>query len=357
MTRPLRVLEAITPSRIGGAEVLTASFSGWLRDRGDQVHIFCPRGRPFVEYLSTRFIEPVTWKTYGKLDPLTIVKLAGLARGLQADVIHTHLSTASLLGALAGRLARIPTVAHVHGMNSAACYKSSTYVIAVSEAVKRHLTSQGVPELRVSVVHNGIDLSAFTPIDKAVAKSGAGYGPDELLVGVFGRLSPEKGQHVALEVFAQLIEKYPGTKLLIVGDGKQREALEAQVRELGAAADVIFTGFQNDVKSLMSACDVVVVPSLREGFGLAAVEAMALGIPVAASKTGGLPEIVQDGVTGILVDTGSPRSLLAAMGKLLSDPGLRQAMGEAGRARAIENFDREKQFRLLREKLVEVAGL
>lgn len=352
MNRPLRVLETITPSKIGGAEVSTTSFSSWLKANGDFVQIFCPSGRPYVGYASKRGHSPITWKTYGKIDPATVIKLAMLARRLQADVIHTHLSTASLLSAFAGKLAKIPTVAHAHGMNSPTCFRFSDRVIAVSEAAKRHLVGQGMPEAQVTVVHNGIDISTFAPGDKNAAKAAAGLGENESVLGIFGRLSPEKGHAVAVEAFAQTLREYCHSRLLLVGDGKQREPLETQCRELDIIDYVQFLGFCDDIKPLMTACDVVLVPSLKEGFGLAAVEAMALESPVIASATGGLPEIVVEGLTGLLVQPGSPEALSAAMGRLLSDPKLRLRMGKAGRERAVMRFDRQKQYALLREKLV-----
>jgi len=186
---------------------------------------------------------------------------------------------------------------------------------------------------------------------------------------VFGRLSVEKGQFDAISAFSEILSDFPGAKLLIVGDGKQRDFLEMQVRERDLARNVIFTGFQEDVKPLMAACDIVLVPSLKEGFGLAAVEAMAMGIPVVASSVGGLPEIVQNEVTGVLIHPVVPEvfpgragtafrsTLPEPLGRLLADPTLRQKMGEAGRARAAEMFDREKQFALLREKLAEAGSI
>lgn len=341
-----RVLEAITPSRIGGAEVFVTELCASFLELGAHVEVFCPKGRPFVEYAQARGISPITWKTHGKFDPLTVVRLARLMRRDRIDVIHTHLSTASLLGALAAKLARKRSVAHVHGLNTATCFKYSDLIIAVSEKVKEHLVSQGIDGKKVRVVHNGVDLVRFQPVDAREAKVRLGYDPDEPLLGVFGRLSSEKGQRVAVEAMFLILKDQPEAHLALVGEGKDREDLEATAEALGIRGRVSFTGFVQDVREMMSACDVVIVPSSRgEGFGLVAVEAMALQRPVVASAQGGLPEIVIPGETGLLVPPNDPQSLADVVCRLIQEPDLARSMGVEGRARVEERFALGAQMR------------
>ena len=353
----LRVLEAITPSRIGGAEVFVTELFSSFSELGAHVEVFCPEGRPFVEYARARGISPITWKTHGKFDPLTVIRLARLMKRDRIDVIHTHLSTASLLGAFAAKLARRRSVAHVHGLNTATCFRYSDTIIAVSEKVKAHLMVQGIDAKKIRVVHNGVDLVRFQPIDAREAKIGLGYDPDEPLLGVFGRLSSEKGQRVAVEAMF-LIVKDPSTtlphkgrgfadaRLALVGEGRDREDLTATAEALGISGSVSFTGFMQDVREMMSACDVVIVPSSRgEGFGLVAVEAMALQRPVVASAQGGLPEIVIPGETGLLVPPNDPQALADAVEKLLDDTELARSLGVKGRARVEERFALGEQMR------------
>ena len=350
------VLEAITPSRIGGAEVYVADIREGLSRLGAEVDLFCPAGRPFVDYAANRGLGCITWKTYGKLDPVTVLKLAKLIRNRHANVIHTHLSTASLLGAFAARLAGVPSVAHVHGLNSAACFKYSTAVIAVSEAAKKHLCAQGLREDRVRVVHNGVDIARFAPMPRDQARRELGIDASTELVGVFGRLSSEKGQKVALEAMALLINTRPDARMLIVGDGKDREELISLAGSLGIGGRVRFEAFDPDIRPMISACDVVLVPSLKEGFGLVAVNAMALHRPVIAAAVGGLPEIVKDGETGVLVPPGEPEPMARALSELLADPERMNQMGKLGHKRAEEHFDLDRQIGLVLEVLKEVAG-
>lgn len=353
----LSVLEAITPSKIGGAEVFAANLCRKLPEFGAGVQLFCPAGRPFVDYAKERGIECVTWRTRGKLDPLTIIRLAKLLKRGQFDVIHTHLSTASLLGALAARLVKKPSVAHVHGLNTATCFRLSTLVIAVSEAVKRHLIAQGISAERIRVVHDGIDLSCFVPMPLAEARKRLDWDENSPIFGVFGRLSEEKGQRIAIEALYLLIRGNPNARLVLVGDGRDRRDLETAAEALGISNAVEFAGFVEDVSGLMSACNAVIVPSLKEGMGLAAVEAMALERPVIASMVGGLSEVVDQRETGILVAPCNPQALSDAMAELLENPALIEAMGKRGRAVAEERFDLDKQVEAVLNVLQSAAFL
>ena len=350
------VLEAITPSRIGGAEVYAADICEGLAHLGSEVELFCPTGRPFVDYAANRGLSCHSWKTHGKLDPITILKLARLIRDRHANVVHTHLSTASLLGAFAARLAGVPAVAHVHGLNSAACFKYSTAVIAVSQAAKDHLCAQGLREDRVRVVHNGVDLAKFSPIPPDQARRELGIDARAELIGVFGRLSKEKGQAVALQAMAPLSKIRPNARMLIVGDGKDRAELVSLANSLGISERVRFEPFNPDIRPMISACDIVLVPSLKEGFGLVAVNAMALHRPVIATNVGGLPEIIKDGETGVLVPPGEPEPISRVLSELLADPERMEIMGRLGRKRAEDRFDLDRQIGLVLEVLKEVVG-
>ncbi|MEN6581761.1 MAG: glycosyltransferase family 4 protein [Armatimonadota bacterium] len=351
VVNPLRVLEMITSARIGGAEVYVADLCRELPELGAKVELFSPAGRPFVSYAAERGISATTWKTHGKFDPVTVFKLARLIKQHNIDVVHTHLSTASLLGAWAARSAGRPSVAHVHGLNTATCFKYSTAVIAVSHAVKKHLCAQGLREEKITVVHNGIDPGKFTPMSADQAKRELGYNPGAPVVGVFGRLSPEKGQRTAIEAMFILLKSQPRTRLMIVGDGKDRDDLRLSVDALGIAGSVDFVGFVRDIRQHMSACDIVIAPSLKEGFGLAAIEAMALKRPVVASSIGGLPEIVVPEQTGLLVPPNDPQALAKALEQLLEHSDTAHDMGERGRMRMEECFDLRKQIGLVLEVL------
>lgn len=347
----MRILEVITPSRIGGAETHVATITEALTALGDEVTVFCPARRPLVDYLLRRGIDPVTWETHGKFDSATLIGLSALIRARQIDVIHTHLSTASFLGSVAARIAGRPSIATVHGFNSAGWYRFSGQIIAVSHAVKKHLTNQGVPQGKIQVVYNGITLDRYEPRPLGEAKLASDLEPSFPRVGVFARLSPEKGQETALRAWPEVVREVPNARLMLVGAGSTEQELRAAAAELDIETRVEFAGFRTDPIPLMASCDVVLVPSLKEGLGLAAIEGMALERPVVATDAGGLPEILTDGETGLTVPRGEPRAMSAAILKLLGDPGLRSRLGSAGRKRAQERFDATRQTAELREAL------
>jgi glycosyltransferase involved in cell wall biosynthesis len=300
-----------------------------------------------VGYAVANGLDTISWKTHGKLDPVTVVRLARFIKKNRIDIIHTHLSTAGFIGALAARLAGIPSAAHVHGLNTAVWYKYSNAIIAVSEAAKTHLVAQGISPKKIRVVHNGVDLTRFEIVPLDEAKERLGYAPGTPVFGAFGRLSKEKGQATALRAMALLLKDHPNARLMFVGAGADSRPLKSEAEEIGIAGNVDFMGFAYDVRRFMSACDAVIAPSLKEGLGLSALEAMALGRPVVASAVGGLNEVVVPGETGFAVAPGDPRAIADHMSVLLDDRELAERMGAMGRKRVEEQFDLAKQTGVL----------
>lgn len=355
----LRLLLYITPSGIGGAEVHLLALARKLGERGHRVSVVCPKGRPLASRLEAAGLDVRFRRTFGKLDPFTLGWLSRLVGEEKVQLIHTHLSTASLLGGLAGRRARVPVVSTVHGLNSKTCYTRASLVIAVSNAVKRHLVSQGLPSGRIRVIRGGVDLGAFERDEDGRAfRAQFGISAEAPVLVAAGRLSPEKGHRVVLEATRRLLRKgnFPHLRLLIIGEGDLRRELAAEAGRLGLGRSVIFTGFLLDVVPALRAADVCVLPSLKEGLSLSVVEAMAAGKPVVASRVGGLPEVVLPGETGLLVPPGDPEKLAAALHHLLTQPEAARQMGEAGRLRAAECFNLEDMVTRTEEVYWEALG-
>jgi glycosyltransferase involved in cell wall biosynthesis len=336
----MRVYEIITPSRIGGAETQVAALARALADAGDDVRVFCPAGRPFADYLAAQGISPVSWATHGKFDPVTLFRHAAYIKAQGVDVVHAHLSTGAFLGSLAAHLAGRPCVATVHGFTSVGWYRGADRLIAVSSAIRDHLVRGGIPADKVVVITNGIDLARYTVQAVAEAKAALGV-PAAPRVGAVGRLSLEKGQDVLLRAWPAVLHAYPHARLVLVGDGKMAAPWRALADELGIAASVEWTGFLADPRVQMAACDAIAVPSRKEGLGLAAVEALALGRPVAASGVGGLCEVVTPD-TGLLVPPDDPAALAEAITRLLATP------VTGGRACADAHFSLARQVAELR---------
>jgi len=354
----VRVYQFITPSQIGGAEVHVLTLCRKLADRGHEVTAVCPRGRALTEELRRRGIKLWAPRTTGKLDPVTLLRLAARLRRERVDVLHAHLSTASLLGSIGARLAGVPAVTTVHGLNRRTCFMYAHRIIAVSCAVRQHLAHQGVPESRIQVIYNGVELARYhQPPDPRPLRDQLDIPSRDLLIGAVGRLGPEKGHSYLIEATALLVarESLP-VRLLIVGEGRNRHGLEQTARRCGIADRVMLPGFQRDVIPYQAALDIFCLPSLKEGLSLSALEAMALGKPVIASRVGGTPEVVVDGETGLLVEPANPEALAQALAALLRDPRRAHSMGAAGRARVERLFDLERTVDQIEELYRGVAG-
>jgi glycosyltransferase involved in cell wall biosynthesis len=218
--------------------------------------------------------------------------------------------------------------------------------IAVSSDVGRTVQSMaGVGRRRLTVIGNGIELmgdgehvTTWSALPARVT--------DEVRIGYFGRLSPEKGLNVVLQSFALVQQKYPRSMLVLVGDGPERVALENLVSKLGLTDRVIFLGFRPDARPLMAQVDIVVHAPVYEGFGLVMLEAMAASRPLVVNDApGGMRELVRDGVNGVVAAAGSPASLADALLKVVVSPSLRQELGANGRRICEERYSAEVMAR------------
>lgn len=345
MSERLRIVQYITPSGIGGAEVHVLTLAEKLRARGHEVLVICPQGRPLVEELITRGLPARAPRTTGKVDPVMLTRLWWWLRRERWQVVHTHLSTASLIGSAAARVAGIPAVATVHGLNTRTCFRWASKLIAVSNAVKQHLIAQGTPSESISVIHNGVDLGLLArDYQPAAVRQQWGVPERAPLLITVGRLAPEKGHRDLLRALQLLVARpeWRDLSLLLVGTGALQAPLQAEAETLGLAGRVTFAGFQRDVLPFVQAADVFVLPSVREGLSLSALEAMALGKPVVACRVGGTPEVVVEGETGLLVSPSAPSELAEALDCLLRHPARARAMGLAGKRRVKEAFDLEQ---------------
>jgi glycosyltransferase involved in cell wall biosynthesis len=217
----------------------------------------------------------------------------------------------------------------------------SDHIIANSEAARASLVNgKNPPALRVSVVRNGVDLKLFSPNGHGTRmRQELGYPSDELLVGTISNLRPEKGYRTLLEAVPEIVQKIPQARFLIVGTGELEEELKRTVQEMGLASYVTFLGRRADIAELLGAMDLMVLPSVSESLPNVVLEAMSAGCPVVASAVGGCGELIQDGVTGMLLPPGQAPALSAAVVKLLRDPHLRQQIGRAARSWAEQEFD------------------
>lgn len=301
------------------------------------------------------------------------------ARERRGNVIHAHWAIPTGPAAvLAARRLRIPSVITMHGgdvyVNPEQGYDFPTrwYVrpplrwtlrnagalTAITEDCRQHALRAGAPPERIRIVFNGTDLRRFSP-DGNRERAAQPYGPH--MIFACRQLFPRKGIRFLIEAAARLKPRFPGLKVVLAGDGFERPELVQLAADRGIADDVAFLGWvpNADLPPYYRAAAVSVIPSLEEGFGIPAAEAMGCEVPVVATDAGGLPEVVEHGVTGLVVPRGNVDALADAIGKLLADEALRRQMGVAGRARVLRLFDWDRsaeQFEQIYEALGARAG-
>ena len=299
------------------------------------------------------------------------MRLARTLRRLRPDVVHSR-NWGALDAVLAARLVRVPVVIHgEHGREVAdpaglnprrnrirrALSPLVDRFVTVSHDLERWLVhTVGIAGRKVVTIHNGVDTDRFTDEGRCpVGRAALGVADDALVIGTVGRLDPVKDQQGLLDAFAALPRPDRGV-LVVVGDGPCRDALAARAAEPDLAGRVRLLGERADVATALSGFDVFALPSIAEGISNTILEAMACGLPVVATRTGGNPELVVEGVTGALVPVGDRGALARALGAYADDAHLRGLHGKAGRARAVEQFSLARMTRRHRELYAALAA-
>lgn len=357
--RPIRILHVITRLDRGGSAENTLLTVAHLDPARYEVALaYGPSQGPMSPTLKiaceagVRMVEvpglirsPHPWH-----DLRALVQLWRLSRGY--DLVHTHTSKAGIIGRLAARLAGVRHVVHTpHGHVFYGYYSSFVTrffvqlerwaahwcerIVALTDAdLADHLDFAVAPSSRFTVIHSGVDLRALDVCVRTPdqVRHALQIPMNACLIGTLGRLTAIKGQDDLLAAVAALGDE--SVWLLLVGDGEEEPALRELANRLGIEARVVFSGWRSDTGDLLRAMDLFAFPSLNEGMGKALVEAMHVGCPVVATAVGGVPQLVTDGVDGLLVPARAPDKLAAALQRLREDPQLATTLAQAGRARA-----------------------
>jgi len=368
----LSVLAVIDHLALGGAEMLLGQFAAAAPRAGISLSVACFEhgdGSPAAEPLRAVGVEPVNLEIEGRASRRHVKAMREHILALAPDLVHTHLGTADLIGGLAARSLRIPAVSTIHEIVQRAGgrrrVKGAAYsltrrlcdarVITVSDSARRAYVEQswGMGE-RVVRIYNGVDVTA-RPGAGANVRRELGVEPDELLVGMVSALRPEKAHDVAIEAVAALRERCPKLRLLIAGQGPLATQLAREASPLGDR--VLLTGRRTDVMQVMDALDVCLHPSRLDAFPTTLIEALAASTPVLASDVGGIPEIIEDGATGVLIP-GPPSApgLARALQALLEDPRRRATLARAGRESYERRFTADPWVRTTRALYDEVCA-
>ena len=340
MNTPMTILQVISQRHLSGAERVCLMLSESLQRRGHRVVLLCKKDAAMLGEAVQRGIETRTPGVSGKFNPLVALGILRIASEVRADVIHTHLSTASQWGGVAGRLGGIPVVSHVHAMNSRYFFLLANALIACSEGVRQHIIKQGVSQGRIETIYNGIESKrlAFAG-DAAQMRSSLGIADETSAIACIAHLADKKGQADLITAVALLREKWPDLHCFLVGTGENMDSLRRQAEGLGVAQRAVLLGYRTDAVAIMNAMDMIILPSLgKEGLPLVLLEAALLGKPAICSNIPGNNEVVLDGVTGLLFPPGDAAALAGRIDALLSDCEQRRRMGNAARERAQQEF-------------------
>ncbi len=339
----MRVLHVDPERAWGGGEVQVLALVSVLAARGHASTVAAHPEGPLARAAAAAGARVVPLGIANHFDVRAALVLRRLAPGF--DVVHFHTARAHALAPLSrGRGARLVVTRRMDYVPAGGPYVRFLYnravdaVIAISEGVRTALIRVGVRAERIRVVPSGIDARALAapPAARAAVRREWGLGDDEVAVVALGALEVRKGHAVLLAAAAGLASAAPRLRYVFCGEGRQAKALAGAAAALDGAVEMV--GFRRDVAACLAAADIVALPSLQEGLGVAALEAMAAGRPVVASRVGGLAEAVVHEETGLLVPPGDPTALAAALARLARDPDLRARLGAAGHARVLARY-------------------
>ncbi|MFA5940515.1 MAG: glycosyltransferase [Sinimarinibacterium sp.] len=341
----MRILHVETGMHLyGGAQQVAYLLDGLARRGVDNV-LVCPPGAAIGKKFRGSEVEVVEVPCGGDADLGFIFRLRRVIASERPRLVHLHSRRgADVLGGLAARLAGVPAVLSRRVDNPEAAwwarlkYRQYARVICISEGIGTVLRDEGVDPQCIRVVRSVVDAPAWTtPAPRAEFHAEFGLPADRPVAGVVAQLIERKGHRVLFEALARI---RPERRPFVVcfGQGPQREALDAEVARLGLSADVRFAGFRSDLPRWMGCLDLLVHPAWMEGLGVSLLQAAAAGVPIIASRAGGMPEAVRDGENGLLVPPGDIGALQAALERLLGDEGLRLRLAQGGPALIAREF-------------------
>ncbi|HKT44000.1 MAG TPA: glycosyltransferase [Gaiellaceae bacterium] len=367
----IKVLRVIARLNVGGPALHVAYLTAGLADRGYDTTLVAGtvgRGEESMAFVAeskgvrVEVLDELGRKISPLRDARAVLRLAQLIRRERPTILHTHTAKAGAVGRLAAVLAgraRPPIVVHTfHGhvlrgyFNRVATLGFrgleralagvTTKLIAVSPEVRDDLVALGVaPASKFEVIRLGIELEQRVAPDDGARRETRrqlGLSGDPFLVGWVGRMTAVKRTDLVVRVLRRLVDRGVDAHLLLVGDGPDRDGLERYAHELGVIRRCLFLGYQEDVAPYYEAMDALLLPSVNEGTPVSVIESLAAGRPAVATRVGGTPDVVRDGVDGFLVDSDDADDLAARLAELAADPARRARMGASGRERVLERY-------------------
>ncbi|WP_337290584.1 glycosyltransferase [Candidatus Methylomirabilis sp.] len=356
--RRIRVLHIADTADRGGGETYLFLLAARLPSDRYAFSVLCPSEGLLPQRLRKIGIPVVPFAIPRLLSPAALVRLLRLLQQHKPDIIQSHGARPNFYAALAGRWAGVPViVSTIHNslydypissmrrslylLGERLTFALSDQILCVANALAQDLIGRsGRDPAKIQVIRNGVDLEAFDPktIDGSTVRREFGLEKDSPLIGIVGRMTPQKGYHDLLTALVHIRAAVPTVKALIVGDGPLRAELMQYAKAQHLEECCIFAGMREDIPVLIAALNVVALPSLSEGLPFVLLEAMAMGKPVVATRVNGVSEVVEDGVTALLVPPQAPQMLARAVIALLVNKELGNRLGEVARQHVERHF-------------------
>ena len=348
MTLPSTLHIELGRHRLGGTMQVYYLTRG-LHERGGETLLVTPQDSPLHKLASAAQVPVAPIKYRGDIDITALWKLWRLIRRFKPDIVHIHSRRgADTFGALAARLAgnaKVIIARRVDDPIAQSWANQLRYgplcdrVVAVSQGIVRALVKGGVPAAKIRQVYSAIEADKYqVAASQVVVREALGLRIDGHVLAVIAQLIPRKGHRFLFAALPRILEHFPNTQVLLLGEGESAQTLREQCEQLGIGDKVIFAGYRDDIGYVLNAVDVLVHPATMEGFANVAMQAAAATIPVVTTDVGGMAESVLNEVTGLVVTPESPQAIAAAVLKLLADDDLRARYGAAGKARVESTF-------------------
>lgn len=349
MVESVRILHTESSTGWGGQENRTLNEMIGMRDRGHELAVFSRPGSRIIERATEAGFQTFSMDMRGSLDMPALFKLRSTIKDFRADIVNTHSGRDTQLAGMAARsiLFNRPLIVRTRHLALPITSKFSysvvpDHVVTVSRYVENYLVEAGVPRGQVTTVPTGVDFGLY---DKSTVagdlRAELGLPVDALLIGTVAILRGKKGHREILDAVPTVLQRFPSVHFVFAGDGPQLENLKNRVATQSLEQKVHFLGLRRDVTNVLASLDVFVLPTHQEALGTAFIEAGAMGLPAVATGVDGVPEVIQDGYTGLLVPVKDGKALAQAICKLLADPIFRQGMGANALEFVKSKFSRE----------------
>jgi len=359
--KKFNILYLHNESIMGGAEISLLNLVKGLNRKLFIPHFICSKEGPFIDELEKIKITPdfvqfpgIRWPNPVQIYN-TVRNLIDIIKKKHINLIHSNQPRSNLFGAIAAKIKNVPIVWHERCLERGRFDSDNIFsflpdrIICNSSAVRNRFT-KGKIDTKIKTILNGVDLREFDPeLDGRVIRKEFNIGEDELIIGTVGRIDPEKGYEYFIESARIILQDFKNIRFLVVGGAFNNPSLEKSLYEMsvekGIDKKTIFTGFRRDIPQILASMDVVVLPSGTDACSRVLFESMAMRRPLVATNAGGTPEVVQEGVTGLLIKPGDSSEMAKCIMKLLNNKNLAEQYGNAGRTRVETMFTIEKNIK------------